>query len=244
MVFSALTFLVAIPSAVKVFNWTATLYKGSVSLHSPMLYALAFIVLFSVGGFTGLFLGTLSTDVHLHDTYFVVAHFHYVMVGGTVFGFLGGLHYWWPKFTGKLYHEPTAIVAWALVFIGFNVTFGSQFILGSRGMPRRYYDYLDQFQPLHAFSSVGSYILGLGFFVMLGMLIHSLLRGKAASRNPWMSASYEWQTPTPPPVENFPQTPVMVRGPYDYEEASDDELFDQGKNVPVTMKVRTGLAES
>lgn len=244
MVFSALTFLVAIPSAVKVFNWTATLYKGSVSLRSPMLYALAFIVLFSVGGFTGLFLGTLSTDVHLHDTYFVVAHFHYVMVGGTVFGFLGGLHYWWPKFTGKLYHEGTAIVAWALVFVGFNVTFGSQFILGSRGMPRRYYDYLDQFQPLHAFSSVGAYVLGLGFFVMLGMLVHSLLRGKVASRNPWMSASYEWQTPTPPPVENFPQTPVMVRGPYDYEEASDDELFDHGKNVPVTMKVRTGLAES
>jgi len=175
MVFSALTFLVAIPSAVKVFNWTATLYKGSISLKTPMLYGLSFIVLFTVGGLTGLFLGTLSTDIHLHDTYFVVAHFHYVMVGGTVIGFFGGLHYWWPKMTGKMYSEKLGVLSWALVFIGFNMTFFIQFIMGSEGMPRRYYDYLPKFQMMHGFSSVGAYILGAGVFMMMVTFIHSLL---------------------------------------------------------------------
>ncbi|MGE0785915.1 MAG: cytochrome c oxidase subunit I [Sandaracinaceae bacterium] len=226
MVFSALTFLVAIPSGVKVFNWTATLYNGSVSFQSPMLYALAFIVLFTIGGLTGLFLGTLSVDVHLHDTYFVVAHFHYVMVGGTVIGFLGGLHYWWPKMTGKMYEEGLAKVAFGLVFLGFNMTFLTQFVLGSQGMPRRYYDYLDHFQPLHGFSSVGSYVLGAGFLVMAVMFIRSLIRGEKAPPNPWGSAGYEWQTASPPTLHNFHHTPVITRGPYDYHLATDEELFD------------------
>jgi len=225
MVFSALTFLVAIPSGVKIFNWLATLYQGSISLESPMLYSLAFIALFTIGGLTGLFLGTLSTDIHLHDTYFVVAHFHYVMVGGTVFGFLSGLHYWWPKITGRLYDERWARVAFALVFIGFNVTFLSQFVLGSRGMPRRYYSYLDQFQPLHMTSSGGAYILGVGFLVMAVMFAKSLKSGEKAGRNPWGSAGYEWQTSPRPHPHNFAEQPVFTRGPYDYHLASERELF-------------------
>jgi len=226
MVFSALTFLVAIPSAVKVFNWTATLYNGSISFESPMLYALGFIVLFTIGGLTGIFLGILSVDVHVHDTYFVVAHFHYVMVGGTVIAFVGGLHYWWPKMTGKLYDERLARIAFILVFLGFNMTFLSQFVLGTQGMPRRYYDYLDHFQPLHGFSSVGSYILGIGFVVMLVMFIKSLLRGAKAPPNPWGSAGFEWQTASPPLAHNFHHTPVIDRGPYDYHLATEEELWD------------------
>jgi len=226
LVFSGLTFLVAIPSGVKVFNWVATLYKGSISFESPMLYALAFIVLFTIGGLTGLFLGTLAVDVHLHDTYFVVAHFHYVMVGGTVFGFLCGIHYWWPKMFGKMYDENLARISFALVFVGFNMTFFTQFVLGSQGMPRRYYDYLPHFQRLHGFSSIGSYVLGLGFLVMLYMFIKSLMSGEKAPRNPWGSAGFEWQTESPPIEHNFHHQQVMNRGPYDYHLATEDELFD------------------
>jgi len=226
MVFSALTFLVAIPSGVKVFNWVATLYDGSVSFQSPMLYGLAFIVLFTIGGLTGLFLGTLSVDVHLHDTYFVVAHFHYVMVGGTVIGFVGGLHYWWPKMTGKLYDEMLAKIAFVFVFVGFNMTFLTQFVLGSQGMPRRYYDYLDHFQPLHGFSSAGSYVLGVGFLIMGFMFIKSLMSGKKAPPNPWGSAGFEWMTASPPLMHNFHHTPIISRGPYDYHLATEEELFD------------------
>jgi cytochrome c oxidase subunit 1 len=224
MVFSALTFLVAIPSGVKIFNWTATLYKGSISFQSPMLWALSFLFLFTIGGLTGLFLGTLSTDVHLHDTYFVVAHFHYVMVGGTVMGFVGGLHYWWPKMTGRMYNETMARVAWFFVFIGFNITFLSQFVLGSQGMPRRYWDYLERFRPLHGFSSVGALILGVGFTVMLFMFLQSLRNGAKAPRNPWGSAGFEWNTTTPPHPHNFENTPVIRRGPYDYHLATAEEL--------------------
>jgi cytochrome c oxidase subunit 1 len=226
LVFSALTFLVAIPSGVKVFNWTATLYKGSISFESPMLYALAFIVLFTIGGLTGLFLGTLAVDVHLHDTYFVVAHFHYVMVGGTVFGFLGGLHYWWPKMFGKLYDETQARIAFVLVFIGFNLTFFPQFLLGSHGMPRRYYDYLPHFQSLHVISSIGAYTLLLGFLIMAFMFFRSLTSGKKSPQNPWGSAGYEWQTASPPIEHNFHHQPVMERGPYDYHLATEAELFE------------------
>jgi cytochrome c oxidase subunit 1 len=226
MVFSALTFLVAIPSGVKVFNWVATLYKGSISLQSPMLWALSFIFLFTIGGLTGLFLGMLAVDVHLHDTYFVVAHFHYVMVGGTVMGFVGGLHYWWPKFTGKLYDETLARVGWFFVFIGFNVTFLVQFVLGSRGMPRRYYDYLPEFEQLHQVSTIGSWILGFGFLVLAYMFLKSLVGGKASPRNPWGSAALEWQTPTPPPLYNFVKDPIVTRANYDYVSATDDELYD------------------
>jgi cytochrome c oxidase subunit 1 len=224
MVFSALTFLVAIPSGVKVFNWTATLYKGSISFDSPMLWALSFLFLFTIGGLTGLFLGTLNVDVHLHDTYFVVAHFHYVMVGGTVMGFVGGLHYWWPKMTGKLYNEKAAKLGWFFVFVGFNITFLSQFVMGSQGMPRRYWDYLERFRPMHGFSSIGAMILGIGFFILFFNFIGSLLKGAKAPRNPWGSAGYEWNTTTPPHPHNFEETPVIRRGPYDYHLATDEEL--------------------
>jgi cytochrome c oxidase subunit 1 len=226
MVFSGLTMLVAIPSGVKVFNWTATLYKGSIWLTTPMLYALSFLVLFTIGGLTGLFLGTLSVDIHLHDTYFVVAHFHYVMMGGTVMGFLGGLLYWWPKITGKLYNEPAAKVSWGFIFVGFNAVFIAQFIMGSRGMPRRYYDYVPEFRPYHAFSTYGSWVLAVGFFILAGVLIQSLLKGAKAPPNPWGSAGFEWNTSSPPIYSNFLETPVITRGPYDYHEATEEELFD------------------
>jgi cytochrome c oxidase subunit 1 len=217
MVFSFLTFFVAIPSAIKVFNWLATLHRGSISLQTPMLYALAFMFQFTIGGLTGIFLGALSTNIHLTDTYFVVAHFHYVMMGGTVIAFVGGLHYWWPKMTGRMYPETIAKVSAALVFVGFNLTFFTQFIMGAKGMPRRYYNYLDIYQPYHVMSTVGSWILGLGFFIMLGYLLWSLRRGQIAPANPWGALTLEWTHASSPPVlENFKETPVVTGGPYDY----------------------------
>jgi cytochrome c oxidase subunit 1 len=224
MIFSFLTFLVAIPSAIKVFNWTATMYKGSVWLATPMLYALSFLFLFGIGGLTGLFLGALATDVHLHDTYFVVAHFHYVMFGGTVMGFLGGLHYWWPKMFGRMYSERWGRVAALLIFVGFNVTFFAQFVMGSQGMPRRYYNYLPEFTPYHVISTVGSYLLGFGFLIVLVYLIHSLVKGQPAPANPWGGATLEWQTPSPPPHDNFSREPV-VDDPYDVERWRWDEAL-------------------
>ncbi len=218
-VFSFLTFFVAIPSGVKMWNWLATLYKGSIVLTVPMLYALAFLFLFSIGGLTGLFLGMLAVNVHLTDTYFVVAHFHYVMMGGTLIAFLGGLHHWWPKLFGKMYDEKLARIAWALVVIGFNATFFVQFIMGARGMPRRYYDYLPKYQFFHAFSTVGSWILGAGFLVMLYYLLISLKNGAPATKNPWGGASLEWQTASPPITENFEHEVEAVHGPYDFEAA-------------------------
>src|SRR5580692_3568523 len=237
MLFSALTFLVAIPSGVKVFNWTATIYKGSVVWASPMLYAMAFIFLFTIGGLTGLFLGTLSVDIHLTDTYFVVAHFHYVMMGGTVMAFLGGLLYWWPKMTGKMHDEFKAKVFFCFVFIGFNVTFMSQFIMGSRGMPRRYYDYLPQFEPFHKASTIGTLFLAVGLFGTAYTLLEALWKGKRAPRNPWGSAGYEWMTETPVPLANFHKTPIITRGPYDYHLATPEELstgWDEIEEKPAT----------
>jgi cytochrome c oxidase subunit I len=222
MVFSFLSFFVAIPTAVKVFNWTATLYKGSIQLTSPMLYAIVFLIQFTIGGLTGLFLAALSTDVHFHDTYFVVAHFHYVMMGGTVFAFIGGLHYWWPKMTGRMYNEKLAKIALAILFVGFNVTFFTQFILGTRGMPRRYYNYLPEYARLHGFSTVGSWILALGFLIVAAYLIASLRKGKIAGANPWGASTLEWQTMSPPPTENFLDTPHVHTGPYVYPD--DEEL--------------------
>ncbi|MCW5980349.1 MAG: cytochrome c oxidase subunit I [Bryobacteraceae bacterium] len=215
-VFSFLTFLVAIPSAIKVFNWLATMYRGSLDLKAPMLYAIMFLLLFAIGGLTGIFLGTISVDVHLHDTYFVVAHFHYVMMGGTVIAFLAGLHYWWPKMFGRMYSESWARVAAALIFIGFNMTFIPQFIMGSRGMPRRYYNYLDQFQPLHGFSTFGSWVLGLGLLIVAGYLLGSLRKRCDAPGSPWGGMTLEWTTSSPPITHNFETTPVLTHGPYDY----------------------------
>ncbi len=216
MIFSALTFSVAIPSAVKVWNWLATMYKGSIRLDTPMLYALSFLILFTIGGLTGLFLGMLAVDVHLHDTYFVVAHFHYVMFGGTVIAFLGGLHYWWPKMTGRMYSERWGRLSAAVVFLGFNVTFFSQFLLGSQGMPRRYYDYLDRYTGLHQLSTYGSYVMGLGFVMVFVYLMHSLFRGRPAPANPWGGNTLEWHTTSPPPLENFDDTPV-ADDPYEFQ---------------------------
>ncbi|RAP32771.1 cytochrome c oxidase subunit I [Candidatus Marinamargulisbacteria bacterium SCGC AG-410-N11] len=216
-IFSALTFIVAIPSAIKVFNWISTMYKGSIDLKTPFLYGLSFLFLFSVGGFTGIVLGTLSLDVHMHDTYYVVAHFHYVMMGGTVMGFLGGLHYWWPKMFGKMYNEFWAKIACALIFVGFNMVFFTQFILGSKGMPRRYYSYLDQFQPLHQFSTSGTWVMGLGFIIVFIYLINSLFRKEEVSNSPWGGITLEWQTTSPPPVYNFIETPIVDNDPYDFE---------------------------
>lgn len=215
-VFSFLTFLVAIPSAIKVFNWTATMYKGSIELKAPMLYAIAFLLLFAIGGLTGLFLGTLSVDVHLHDTYFVVAHFHFVMMGGVVMAFLAGLHYWWPKMFGRMYSEKWARLAAVLVFIGFNATFLPQFVMGSRGMPRRYYNYLPEFQPLHAFSTIGSWVLAIGLLLVAVYLLASLRKRPDAPDNPWGSVSLEWRTSSPPITHNFERTPVAPPVAYDY----------------------------
>ncbi len=216
VVFSALTFLVAIPSGVKMFNWLTTMYKGNISFETPMLYAMAFLFLFAIGGLTGIFFATLAVDIHLTDTYFVVAHFHYVMMGGTVIAFLGGLHYWWPKMTGRMYSEKWGRIATALVFIGFNMTFGSQFIMGGQGMPRRYFNYLDQFQPIHAFSTYGSWVLGSGLFLTAIYLLASLKTGPLAPDNPWGGTTMEWQSSSPPVVHNFEEQPVFEHEPYDY----------------------------
>ena len=220
--FSAISFSVAIPSAVKVFNWIATLYKGSVSLTTPMWYALSFLFLFTIGGLTGLHLATLSTDVHLHDTYFVVAHFHYVMMGSALIGMIGGLHHWWPKMTGRMYNEKAAIAACIIIFIGFNVTFFTQFMLGSQGMPRRYYDYQPEFQIYHVISTIGAYIMACGFFLCAACFVQSLLGGKKAPANPWGGRSLEWQCASPPPFDNFATQP-RVGDCYDFTAIRWDE---------------------
>jgi cytochrome c oxidase subunit 1 len=213
--FSAISFSVAIPSAVKVFNWVATLYKGSVSLTTPMWYALAFLFLFTIGGLTGLHLATLSTDVHLHDTYFVVAHFHYVMMGSALIAMIGGLHHWWPKIFGRMYNEKLGTLACWIIFVGFNVTFFTQFMLGSQGMPRRYYDYQPEFQVYHVISTIGSYIMAFGFTLTAVSLFGSLFGGPKAPANPWGGRSLEWQCASPPPFDNFAKTP-RVGDCYDF----------------------------
>jgi len=217
MLFSFITFFVGIPSGIKVFNWITTMYRGSIWLRTPMLYALSFLVLFTIGGLTGIFLGALSVDVHLHDTYFIVAHFHYVMMGGTVMALLGGIHYWWPKMFGRMYSELWGRIACALVFVGFNMTFFTQFIMGAQGMPRRYWTYPEQFTRLHGMSSIGAYILGFGFLVMFVYLIHSLFKGRPSGPNPWGALTMEWETGSPPPAHNFDTDKVLQHGPYDYD---------------------------
>jgi cytochrome c oxidase subunit 1 len=218
LVFSFLSYLVAVPSAIKVFNWIATLHNGWIRFSAPMLYAFGFIGLFTIGGLTGLFLAALAVDVHVTDTYFVVAHFHYIMVGGAVMGYFGGLHYWWPKITGRMYSDLWARFTAILAFFGFNLTFFPQFILGYLGMPRRYQSYPPEFQVWHVLSSAGASILAVGYALPVFYLGYSLLKGKPAPPNPWNSTGLEWEVPSPPPTENFAKTPEVIRPPYQYED--------------------------
>jgi len=216
MAFSFLSYLVAVPSAIKVFNWSATLYKGSVSWDTPMLYAIGFLGLFTIGGMTGLFLAALGIDVHVTDTYFVIAHFHYIMVGGTVMAFLGGIHYFWPKITGRLYPEGLARLSALIVFVGFNLTFFPQFVLGYLGMPRRYAAYPTEFQMLNVLSTAGASILGVGYIFPLCYLLWSWKYGKKAGPNPWRGTGLEWTTASPPPRDNFEVSPIVEGPPYDF----------------------------
>ena len=217
MVFSLLTFSVAIPSGIKVFSWLATMYGGSISFDTPMIYAFGFLGLFTIGGLTGLFLSTLGTDIHLHDTYFIVAHFHYIMVGGAIMGYMAGIHYWWPKMTGKMYSEFWGKLSAGITFIGFNFTFFPQFILGYLGMPRRYYEYPDEFQVLNVFSTAGASILAIGYSMPLFYMTYSFFFGEKASSNPYGGSTLDWtNTTSPPSPHNFEQTPVVTEEPYHY----------------------------
>ena len=214
--FSFLTFFVAIPTAIKEFSWVATIWKGSIAMNSPMLYTLAFLIIFAIGGLTGVILGALNVDIHLHDTYFVVAHFHYVMMGSIALAFFAGLHHWWPKIFGVIYNEGLAKLACGIIFVGFNATFIPQFVMGSRGMPRRYATYIEDYQPFHQASTIGAMILGAGVALMVGYLVHSLLAGKKAMQNHWGGVTLDWLSPTPPPLENFDEPPVVTTEVYDY----------------------------
>ena len=217
-IFSFLTFGVAVPTAIKNFSWIATLWKGSIRWNTVMFYTLGFIWIFLIGGLTGLFLATMATDVHLHDTYFVVAHFHYVMMGGTLFALITAIHHWWPKMTGKMFNETIGKITFWLAFIGYNLTFFPQFVAGTQGMPRRYHQYVPEFEVWMQASTIGSFIFGLSLFIMLGYLIHSLFKGVKAPHNPWGAVSLEWETATPPIEHNFHGLPVCTKGPYDFDE--------------------------
>ena len=216
LVFSVLSFLVGIPTGIKIFNWTFTMYKASVSWETPMIFAMGFLGIFTLGGLTGLFLAAVGLDIHMHDTYFVVAHFHYVMVGGSVLAFLGGIHYWWPKMTGRLYNDYLGRIAALLVFIGFNLTFFPQFILGYMGMPRRYYAYAAEYQVLNVLSSAGASVLALSFLLPACYLTYSLFKGPKAGNNPWGAKGLEWETTSPPPTLNFDKIPIVTEEAYAY----------------------------
>jgi cytochrome c oxidase subunit 1 len=222
MVFSFFSYLVAVPSAIKVFNWTATMYKGKIYYSTPMLYAMGFIGLFTMGGMTGLFLASLGVDVHVTDTYFVVAHFHYIMVGGMVMAYLAGMHFWWPKITGRMYPEAWGKLAAMIIFIGFNLTFFPQFILGWTGMPRRYHAYTPEFQVLNVLSTAGSTVLAVGYLLPMVYFLWSLRYGKEAGDNPWGAAGLEWKTASPPPTYNFEETPVVTWEAYNYDELPEE----------------------
>jgi cytochrome c oxidase subunit 1 len=218
LLFSLLTFLVAVPSAIKVFNWVATLHKGSIVLEPPLLFCLAFIFLFSIGGLTGLIQGALAPNVHLHDTYWIPGHFHYIIFGGMGFGLFAAFHYWFPKMFGRMYNRKMAVWAWGIMLVGFNIFYFSMLLLGWEGMPRRYYDYLPQFRTLHLTATFGSWILIAGLILMFANLFRGLFKGEKAKDNPWGGATLEWQISSPPPKENFEKIPVIQHGPYDFEE--------------------------
>jgi cytochrome c oxidase subunit 1 len=233
-VFSFISFLVAVPSAIKIFNWTATIYKGSVSLRAPMMYAIGFMGLFTIGGLTGLFLSASAMDIHMQDTYFVVAHFHYVMVGGAIMAYLAGVHYWWPKITGRLYPEAWGQLAAVLTFLGFNLTFFPQFIVGYLGMPRRYHFYPEEFQFWHVLSSAGASAMALGYLLPVFYLTWSWFFGKKATANPWGATGLEWTVQSPPITHNFHETPIVVHGAYHYEPAPNEGRPDllEGEDTP------------
>jgi cytochrome c oxidase subunit 1 len=230
LIFSLLSYFVAVPSAIKVFNWTATMYKGSITYQTPMLYAFAFIGLFTIGGLTGLFLACLGIDVHVTDTYFVVAHFHYVMVGGMVVAYLAGMHFWWPKISGRMYPEGWGKLAALIVFIGFNLTFFPQFLLGYMGMPRRYHAYPPEFQILNVLSTAGATILAVGYLLPMVYFLWSMRYGPPAPANPWNAAGLEWMIPSPPPTSNFEEQPVVTWEAYNYDELGE---IPQKQEVPV-----------
>ncbi len=232
MVFSILSFLVAIPSAIKVFNWTATVYKGRIWFTAPMLYAMGFIGLFTIGGLTGLYLASLAIDVHLTDTYFVIAHFHYVMVGGQIMAYLGGVHFWWPKISGRTYPEGIAMLAAVVTFIGFNLTFFPQFVMGYQGMPRRYHIYAEEFQFYHILSTAGATVLGVGYAMPAFYLLWSLRYGKLATANPWGAVGLEWMTPSPPPTHNFEDTPTVTWEAYAYRSDVEEEAQADRESMP------------
>jgi len=217
IIFSFLTFLVAVPSAIKVFNWLATMYKGSIQIEPPFLYGLSFIFLFSIGGLTGLLIGALSPNVHLHNTYFIVGHFHYVIFGGTGFGLFAAFHYWLPKMTGRMYNKLLSVIAWLILFIGFNIFYFPMFILGWQGMPRRFASYLPEYADMHQLANIGSFIMVAGLFFMMAVLLWSVFWGKKALANPWGGATLEWTLPSPPSAEDFDEIPVITRGPYEFD---------------------------
>ena len=244
MVFSLLSFIVAIPSAVKVFNWTATLYKGSIRLQTPMLYALGFIGLFTIGGLTGLHLAGMASDVHLHDTYFVIAHFHFIMVGGAMMGFLGALHFWWPKMTGRMYPEGWGKTAAITLFLSFTLTFLPQFIVGIAGMNRRYHAYAPEFQVMNVLSTAGATVMAVGYILPLFYLLWSLKNGEIAGPNPWGATGLEWQTPSPPPTLNFDRTPVVTTGPYAYSAVEAERVGEKADRMADEIRLRVLAEES
>ena len=239
LVFSLLTMLVAVPSAIKIFNWAFTLYKGSITFETPMLYAFGFMGLFTIGGMTGVFLGSTGTDIHLTETYFIVAHFHFVMVGGMLMAFLSGIHFWWPKWTGRMYPEKISQLAAVVTFIGFNFTFFPQFILGTLGMPRRYAAYPPEFQALNVFSTAGATILGVGYLLPILYLTWSLKYGAIAGNNPWQATGLEWQTQSPPLTENFTEIPIMDHEAYDYEWLERQQEQERGGECRIAPQLPT-----